>query len=505
MKARLIPPMLLAAALLAGCEAGVPAGAAGEIAGARRFGELTLRPCTAGSDGSRVEAFCGTLEVPENRSEPEGRQIALNIAVLAASGRGGAEEDPVFFLAGGPGQAATELAPHIAHALREVRKRRDIVLVDQRGTGASNPFGCRDGAGRQMAVDAFAAPDAATLAAYARRCAAELEGRVDARFYTTAEAVEDLDAVRAALAAERINLVGGSYGTRVAQQYAARHPDRVRSIVLDGVVPNDLVIGGEFADTFEQALRLQSRQCERLPACRERFSPDLRAQLRAVMANLEDAPVEVQYRHPATGESREDTVTADTVTSLAFVFSYAPQTAALLPLVIDEAANGRYAPLMALTQLMGEQVGGQINRGMQWSVLCAEDADRYRGADRDPGATLLGPEVAEMFFAPCAVWPRGERSEGFTEPLRSELPALLLSGELDPVTPPAYAERVLETLPNARHLVLRGQGHGTLALGCMPKLLAQFVESTDAAALDATCLDSMTYVPPFTSFNGWDP
>ncbi|NZA24987.1 alpha/beta fold hydrolase [Luteimonas sp. SJ-92] len=505
MKTRLILPMLLAAALLAGCEAGAPAGAAGEAAGARRFGTLSLRPCTTGSDAARVEAFCGALEVPENRSAPEGRRIDLDIAVLTASGRGGAAEDPVFFLAGGPGQAATEVAPQIGHALREVRRQRDIVLVDQRGTGGSNPLDCRDADGATIELDGTELPDVESLVAFARRCAASLEGRADPRFYTTAEAVADLEAVREALGAERINLVGGSYGTRVAQQYAARHPERVRSIVIDGVAPNDLVIGGEFAHTFEDALRLQSQQCERLPACRERFVADMRAQLRTVMAQLEAAPVEVEYRDAATGESRRDTLTADTVTGLAFMFSYAPQTASLLPLVMDEADQGRYAPLMALTRMMGEQVGGQINRGMQWSVLCAEDADRYRAADAEAEDTLLGPEVAELFFAPCAVWPHGGRGEAFSAPLRGELPVLLLSGELDPVTPPAYAERVLQALPNGRHLVLRGQGHGTLGLGCVPKLLAQFIESTDAGALDAECLDSMTYVPPFTSFNGWDP
>ena len=148
--------------------------------------------------------------------------------------------------------------------------------------------------------------------------------------------------------------------------------------------------------------------------------------------------------------------------------------------------------------------GRSMARGMQWSVICAEDADRFV-EDAAAGDTLLGPEVARMFFAACPGWPHGTRPDGFTAPLRSELPVLLLSGEFDPVTPPRYAERVLEGLPNGRHLVLRGQGHGTLGLGCMPRLLGQFMETADAKALDAGCLDTMTYVPPFTSFNGWEP
>ncbi|MBW3551357.1 MAG: alpha/beta hydrolase [Proteobacteria bacterium] len=255
---------------------------------------------------------------------------------------------------------------------------------------------------------------------------------------------------------------------------------------------------------LEDALALQSAQCQQLPACRARFPTDLRTQLRQVMATLETAPVEVDYRDPGTGEARRDAVTADTLTTLAFVFSYAPQTSALLPLVIDEAAQGRYAPLMALTRMATASVSDQMTRGMQWSVLCAEDADRLQ-ADVGAADTVLGAELARMFFAPCAVWPAGERPPGFDQPFQSELPTLLLSGELDPVTPPRYGERVAAHLPHGRHLVLQGQGHGAMALGCMPKLLGQFIESANAEALDADCLESLSYVPPFTSFNGWEP
>src|SRR5690606_32095772 len=196
-------------------------------------------------------------------------------------------------------------------------------------------------------------------------------------------------------------------------------------------------------------------------------------------------------------------VDAGTVTGLAFMFSYMPQTAALLPLVLDEAAHGRYAPLKSLSELMSRGTAQQMAVGMQWSVICAEDADRQHEAAASAEGTLLGPQVARMFFAACEAWPHGTRPDDFTAPLQSGVPALLLSGEMDPVTPPRYAERVLQGLPNGRPLVL--QGHGTLGLGCMPRLLGQFIESADAKALDASCLASMSYVPPFTSFNGWEP
>lgn len=501
MKPKLLTPLLLAAALLGACtdEASVPLAGSG----LRHRGRIALEPCAAGGDAalSSVEALCGTLEVPEDRGAPGGRKLPLNIAILPAESE--RASDPVFFLAGGPGQAATELAPFIGYALRAVRKRRDIVLIDQRGTGKSNPLECLDARGKRLEPPDSAAPGREALIEYARSCAASVQGRADPRFYTTGEAVRDLDAVRDALGAARINLVGSSYGTRVAQQYARHYPQQVRSLVLDGVVPNDLVIGGEFAHTFEDALSLQSQQCDKLPACRKRFGSDFRRQLRALMAKLDRAPVEVEYRDPATGEGRRGTVTVETATGLAFAFSYAPQTAALLPLTLDEARQGRYAPLMALGEMMRRQLDSMITRGMHWSVLCAEDAPRYVEGETED--TVLGPEVARLFFAPCTAWPHGSVENGFTAALETGLPVLLLSGELDPVTPPAYAESMLSGLPNGRHLVLRGQGHGTLALGCMPKLLARFVETADARGLDADCLDSMSYVPPFTSFNGWEP
>ncbi|WP_101926911.1 MULTISPECIES: alpha/beta hydrolase [Luteimonas] len=496
---------LAATACVAGCADSGPAPGAEPAAATRLFGDLPFHGCTldGGIASARVEAQCATFEVPEDPDAPEGRRIGLNIAWLPAGGDGGTG-DPVFFLAGGPGQAATELAAHINGALREVRRQRDIVLIDQRGTGRSNPLDCVDAAGDPLPLDALTVPTAAELDAYVGRCVDGLAGRADPRFYTTGHAIRDLDAVREALGAETVNLIGGSYGTRVAQQYAAEYPARTRSLVLDGVAPNDLVVGGEFAHTFEDALRLQSAQCQADATCRARYPVDLQRQLRGLMTTLAAAPAEAAFRDPTSGAQRAGTVTPDTVTGLAFLFSYAPQTASLLPLMLDEASQGRYGPLLSLSHLMNDNVAGQMTRGMQWSVICAEDAGRYR-EDARTADTILGPEVAQMFFGACRTWPTGTPRADHTAPLQSDVPALLLSGELDPVTPPAYAERVLATLPNGRHLVLQGQGHGTLALGCMPKLLAQFIESTDATALDAACLDTMRPVPPFTSFNGWEP
>ena len=508
---QLLTAAVAAALLLAGCDirpvarpaAGNTAKAASGLA-TRHFGDIAFQPCSLASPLAlpALDAQCATFDVAEDPAAPNGRKIALNIAWVPATAKGGGAEDPVFFLAGGPGQAAAQLAGLVTASLRDVLKQRDVVFIDQRGTGKSNPLDCKDATGKALAIAEDA--DADAIAAFAAQCAQGLAGKADPRQYTTGHAVADLDAVRAALGAEQVNLIGVSYGTRVAQQYAARYPAHTRSIVLDGVAPNDLVVGGEFARTFERALALQVQQCQQLPSCKARFPSDLRVQLRTLKTRLATAPVDVEYRDPATGESKRDTLSADTVVGLSHLFSYMPHMAALLPLVLDEADHGRYAPLMSLAQMMSQEVGEQMTRGMQWSVICAEDADRYR-ADAADADTVLGGGMADAFFAACRTWPTGKRADGFTKPLSSDVPALLMSGEIDPVTPPAYADRVLKGLRNGRHLVLDGQGHNVMGTGCMPKLIGQFIESADARALDAKCLDTVTYVPPFTTFNGWEP
>lgn len=498
---------VMASILCAACSAPVPETAQPSNGATRHYGSIAFSPCTlSGAVASHnVQALCGTLQVAEDPAQPEGRRIDLRIAWLEADDSGADLPDPVFFLAGGPGQAATDVAQPISSALAEVRRKRDIFLIDQRGTGGSHPLTCQDESGKELSLDddENAEPTVEYLRGFAQRCAASLEGRADPRFYTTANAVADLDAVRDALGAPTLNLVGGSYGTRVAQQYAARYPQHVRSVVIDGVVPNDVVVGGDFANTFEDAIVLQSAQCIEDAACAKRFPVNTRTQLRSVMDALAAAPVNVDYRDPATGEARQDVLTPDSVVGLAFAFSYMPELSSLLPVVLDEAAQGRYAPLAALSRNAGRSMGLQLSRGLQWSVICAEDQPRYQAPAA--GDRLLGPQVVEMLFAACPVWPHGQAAEGATVPFRSELPVLLLSGQFDPVTPPRYAEQVLPGLPNGRHLVAKGQGHGTLNAGCMPRLLNQFITSGDAKALDATCLDTLSTVPAFTSFNGWEP
>ena len=464
-----------------------------------KFGSIAFEPCTLAPQfgPASVEAQCGTLSVAENPAQPDGRRIDLAIAWV--QGDDGAElaPDPVFMLAGGPGQSAKQTYPQVAPAFKDVLDHRNVILVDQRGTGGSHPLKCKfdDDAG------AMDTPDEAR--ALTARCRDTLAKTADLRFYTTTDAVRDLDAVRKALGVDKLNLIGISYGTRVAQQYAMRHPGHTRSLVLDSVAPNSLILGNDFATSLERALDLQFAQCEKTPACVSTLGHP-RQQLDALMATLRaDAPL-VRYRDSATGAFKEERLEPEAVAGLMRMYAYVPMMSALLPLQLHEASQGRYDGLMALTRMLGDSVGDQMAMGMQLSVVCSEDAHGFK-ADPAAEGTLLGNQFAEFLGAQCETWPRGAMPADFHQPLTGNIPTLVLEGEFDPVTPPRYGEDVVSHLSNARLLVLKGQGHNVIGAGCMPKLFAQFLSTTDAKALDAKCLDTLAYVPPFTSFNGWEP
>ena len=466
----------------------------------RTLGTIPFKACSLSSQmsGDSIEAQCAQFTVPEDHGKPDGRKIQLNLAWLPATKDADQAPDPVFFLAGGPGQAAVATFPQLGPVFNEVRKHRDIILVDQRGTGKSNLLTCTFDD-----VAELAAPELAAAQAAAEKCASQLSAKADLRHYTTTDAIADLDAVRKAIGAAQINLVGVSYGTRVAQQYAMNYPDSTRSIVLDSVVPNTLQLGNIFARNLDDALALQFALCSKAPACKGKLG-DPRVELDQLLTKLRAAPVDVTYRDATSGEQAQATLSADMLAGLVRMYAYMPAAGSLLPKLIHEANNGRYAGLVALAKMMSGDLQESMAMGMQFSVICSEDNESMVARSEDAN-TVLGNRMAEGMAAMCKVWPKGNVPANFHNALATKVPALILEGEFDPVTPPRYGEEVVKTLPNGRLFTLRGQGHNVIGAGCMPKLFTQFIEKADAKALDGACLDKLNYVPPFTSFNGWEP
>lgn len=477
--------------------------AAHPAAEARTLGQISFEKCELPVVGLRpsnpLNAECATVEVPENWDAPEGRKISLALA-LVPSRAGKPEPDPVFMLAGGPGQSARESWRSIAGAFRQVLGQRHVILLDQRGTGASNRFDCKVPDDLDpLAVDL----EPAQAAAQARACVEAAKDTHDARYYTSEDSARDLDHVRGLLGATQVNLVGISYGTRMAQVYARRFPAAVRTMLLDSPVPATLFLGSEHAMNLEDTLRTQLHRCRDDAACGERFG-DPYATLKQLQADYAATPRMVSIRDPRTGESVERPLAPATLGTVARMYMYSGETAALLPLSLSEAAAGRPEPLIAQATMMGEDLGAQIAMGMHWSVICSEDAPKFTARPQDAG-TVLGEAFVDLSIAWCGAWPQRPAPADFHEPLAGSWPTLVLSGELDPVTPPRYGDEIVKQLANARHLSMRGQGHSVLGRGCGPKLMTAFIESADPAKPDAECLDSLQASPFFLNFSGSAP
>jgi pimeloyl-ACP methyl ester carboxylesterase len=468
---------IAAAAAIAGCARQDPA----------TSGRLELKECrVAGVDRA---ALCGTLPVPENRHIAGGREIPIHVVVLPATSRA-KQPDPIFWFAGGPSQAASDFARPALSMLAGLASKRDIVLVDQRGTGKSNGLHCRlddllDSAQREVKDRARANAEAL------KACMSALSERADLTQYTTTHAMADIDAVRAALGVERINLWGGSYGTRAAQEYLRRYPRHVRSVVLDGVVPPTLVLGAAFATDAAQAWRRTLEDCGKDPVCRARH-PDLDAGFVKLLGALRAQPRRLTLADPLDGQPREVVLDDEVVKGVLFTTLYVPEALALVPHMIQRAQAGDFAPMAALATLMAGEEQRKNGIGMRLSVICAEDIPRLataRGhAQSATNAEPFGEFFVREFLRACEGWPRGEVREDYFAPLKSDVPVLLLSGALDPVTPPAYGEDVRKSLPRSLHLVAPNLGHGVSSRGCAPKLIRQFVENASVDGLDGECL-----------------
>lgn len=493
--------LILAGAVLLGLAACSPKPADQGSESARKWGSLTFEPCALDSKiGMDAEkAYCTTYEVPEDPAKADGRKIKLNLAIIPADNQG--TNDPIVFLAGGPGQAAVEYASYAGAILRQANRNRDILVVDQRGTGKSNALKCPD-ADKKYDIEDVTLTPAQQLEAM-QACHKEISTKADTRLYTTANFVDDLERIRKAIGAEQYNLVGISYGTRAAQKYAGAYPKNVRSMVLDGVAPNDLVIGGDFAQQLDNALKRQDEYCLKDTACKKTYGGNLSERLRALRVKLDSSPVNVQVRDLGTNELKSTKIDGGKFASLVHQLAYTPEAMSILPLLIQTAEKGDYQPLGSLINSMSAQ-GNGIEAGLYMSVTCAEDMPRWQASDK-ASEHLLGRDFKSEYDAACKMWPHGAMPADFAKTPVLQIPTLMLSGDLDPVTPPIYAQSIIKQYPNGRSLVLKGSGHGSMMRGCTARLVGQFIDRGEAKSIDATCLDSLGFIPPFTSFNGWDP
>ena len=471
MKTRSILPALLAL-LFAGS---APAAGAPEAPGSSK---IAARTCHL--PGAEESLRCLTIPVPLDYARSATKDLKIHVTVAPAF-REGARGDPLFVLAGGPGQAGSEVIMLLSTAFKRVRATRDIVFIDQRGTGLSGKLDCEDRPEHATMSDA-------ELEAEVRRCISA--SKVPFAAYTTANAARDLEEVRRALGYAKVNLFGGSYGTRLGQAYARAFPASVRSLILDGVAAPDQVIPAGGRDG-QAVLDKLFEQCARDAGCNKAY-PNLRAEFDSLAARA-DAGIKLSIADPRTAQAVTFTMTGQRFTGTVHSILYSPGDARRLPFLIHSAYQGRWEPFIARHNIGGD-LGGEGGAAylLHLAVVCAEDVPRMTPSLMKEDAALLTRALAERMPAMCKQM--NVPAVPWVAPTTIEAPALLLSGALDPVTPPRRAQAAARYMRNARQVVVANAGHGVSQLGCAPRLLREFLDKP-GAALDATCLAE---IPPPT-------
>ena len=443
--------------------------------------------------GTKEQALCGTFRVFENRETRVGRTIDLNIVVLPALEQKNKRE-PLFDLAGGPGASSAEGAGFYAGPGKEYRRRHDVVCVDQRGTGKSNRLAIsRDKTPSYYLSEMFPVD-------YVEKMRDVLQQRADLTKYTTSIAMDDLDDVRAWLGYDRINLFGLSYGTRAALVYMRQHPDHVRSAILAAVAPTDLKMPLHHAESAARAMDLLLGECERDAKCHGAF-PEIRGNWKNVLEQLEKQPARVEYSPPSKAAPTTVEIQRGVFAEKIRTWMYDRDKAARIPLIVHHAANGDFTPF--LKQSIAPSIPDFVADGMYLSVTCAEDVpfiDQEEAARLNANNPFGNYRVFQQTRA-CGMWPRGEIPTDFLEPVRSNAPVLIFSGNLDPITPPKYGEEVARHLPNSRHVIIPEAGHGVDGLkdpGCVDRIAVEFLDKGDAKNLDVSCVEGMS-PPPFVT------
>ncbi len=418
---------------------------------------------------------CVSIPVPLDYQKPAAEKLMLHVTVAPAF-REAAKSDPLFILAGGPGQAGSEILRLLDTSFHKVRATRDIVLIDQRGTGLSGKLDCENL--HALAEQALTEQEAAIAA-----CMRSLNKPY--AFYNTENSTRDLEQIRLALGYGQVNIWGSSYGTRLGQAYARRFPDSVRALILDAVAAPDQIIFAWGRDG-QAALDTMFRHCAENPGCKAAY-PALPAQFKALMQRVAAGSVKLDFPHPRTARRTQMTLLPSRFLQTVRAALYAGDSRSRLPFLIDSADQGNWRPFMA--QMIGASDisadGPAI--GLMLSVTCAEDIPQLTPAliaDEEGNSFLAGSEI-KLVSRWCRFIdvPKAPRQAATL----IQAPVLLLSGSLDPVTPPRRAESALKHMARAQHFVVENAGHGISQLGCAPRLLREFLDRPEQA-LDGKCL-----------------
>ena len=440
-------------------------------------------------------AQCGSFDVKENPQDANSITIGLNVLRIPAVNPV-PEKDPLFIVTGGPGQSAVIVAETVRGIFNEVRKNRDIVFVDQRGTGKSNPLDCAFESEETKQLSEQEQEELGRIAV--KQCIEKIKDH--AAYYTTNYAVADLDAVRAALGYEKINLWGGSYGTRVVLEYLRRYPTHTRASILDGVAPVAIALPWSMEVDGLTSLQSINKQCAETPACISHYG-DIVQKAQTLSSQLLYKPQAIKITHPRTQEKVTVNLTAQDFSAVVRLALYNRDISSLLPQVISEAAEGEYqlfASLIYLAKAKSDMAS--ISYGMHYSIACNEDYPLYKNKNAVESNVFLNSLMVQKYSEICAQWPRAELPKDYWDPIQSDLPVLILSGAVDPVTPPHWGESVKAGLPNAIHIIAPGGHHIISGDGCIAQLIAAFIVKGEGKTLDTKCAQNIQplaiHIPP---------
>ncbi|QOL26860.1 alpha/beta hydrolase [Thalassotalea sp. LPB0316] len=446
-------------------------------------------------DGIRSKVRCGTLTVPENYQQPNESQLDVHFVIIPALDNS-KQLTPLMFLAGGPGQAAAQMAGNIRQMFSEVLKTRDIIVVDQRGTGQSNGLQCSNMEDFKLYEDLHGDMSEQDML----DCRANFT--VDLAHYSTPNAIRDFDNIRAALGWNKLSLYGGSYGTRAALVYMNMFPESLEAVVLDSVGPVEVPIG-LFGQSVARSYNLLLENCQLDANCKQAF-PNLDEEFQALFARVEAEPVRVDMMHPTLGTPTQFVIDRAKLISTLRLQLYSIQGRQFVPLVIHQAYLGNYLPLAGLLAQTSGDNPGEIHAGLLFNILCNEDYPRVKQNQwsEDAKNSFGRDEAQKNWHLACTNWPKFDYEAQYFEPVTANIPTLILSGKLDPVTPPSNGDFSDKSLPNSRHIVVKNASHIVVTSECAIDLVDQFLTDKDPQAIDETCLTEIADETFITNLNG---
>ena len=462
--------------------------------------EFQFERCQIQHKAVEMDAECATLSRPENPNKPNGKVINLFVVKLPSSSAE-PESDAFTIIQGGPGGSSIDMAISHRHVLNIIRAKRDVLIVDQRGTGRSNILQC-DEAEDQILSSAF---DRALTLDLTKKCAAKLNQN-DLRYYTTSIAVQDLEAVRIAANYPQLTVYGVSYGTRVAQHYLRRYPSSTRALVIDGVADIGLnLAGSEISLRSQDAFDSMVKRCKQTPSCIKQFG-DIAIKFKELRQRLISSPVKLKLAHPLSGKKISHTVRESDLLTAVRMMPYSTEVLSLLPMLISQAHSGDYTLLAAQSINIQDSFSNDFASGMHNSIVCTEDAPFVnKNAADETLNTYFGRDMIDGLSTICEAWPQGFIDDDFHESFDSEKPVLILSGETDPITPPINGERAAKMFSNSKHIVVPSHGHGVFARGCVPFLIRDFISNTNLNKLKSDCITRERVMPFFIDTAGPTP